>query len=162
MRRALLLFVTLSLLFSLFSCGDDEAIPPTEYYAHHAELALPLPDTFAQFESTEFDAAFTDELAVVGIVRFSYSAAHQNGIPATLEPAQFAEYYMTLSEREEKIKRVGDVPYYSYEENGYFYTLTFYCSKYAYFTVMYTCATEVRDTYEKQFLEYASGAYFTA
>lgn len=160
--RLTALFLLVALLLGLSSCSDDDAIPPTEYYPHHCELALPLPYTYAEMKSDTFDAAFTDGVAVVGMIRISFSASVAGGIPTTLSPRQYAEYYMLLSRRECEIVTEGDVPYYTYEENGYFYTMTFYRSQYAYFTVMYSCASEKREAYESNFIKYATGAYFTA
>lgn len=159
--RLVALALILAAALGAVSCKED-GLPVTDYYPHHCELALPLPHVYAEMQSDKFDAAFTDGRAVVGMVRISFAASQSGGVPTTLDPMQFAEYYMLLSEREETVKQTGDVPYYSYEENGYFYTYAFYRSRYAYFTVLYTCIAELRADYENDFLEYASGAYFTA
>ena len=155
MKRALGLALAFVLILNLFSCGDG-----ADKYSY-CELVLPLSDTFSTVEADTFDAAFTDGRAVVGIKRISYSISEDLGIAPTLEPMQFAHYYMLVSESEYEIKKEGDVPYYSYESDGYFYTFTFYTSKYAYFTVVYSCRTQLRDTYEEKFIEYACGARFT-
>ena len=155
MRRAFVLLLAVLIAFTLPSCGKKNDYP------FWCELTLPLPDTFSSVEVEEFDAAFTDGRAVVGINRISYDVSEDLGIAVTLEPGQFAHYYMLLSGREYEIKEEGDVPYYSYENDGYFYTFTFYASKYAYFTVMYSCGSLLRGEYEAKFIKYASEAYFT-
>ena len=155
MKRALVIFLVFVLSFNLFACGEGD-----DKYTY-CELVLPLADTFERVEADSFDAAYTDGGAVVGVRRISYTVSEDLGIPPTLEPAQFAHYYMLVSEREHEIKKEGDVPYYSYESDGYFYTFTFYTSKYAYFAVVYSCRTQMRDAYEEKFIEYACGARFT-
>lgn len=163
--RIALVLLLLCMTFGAVSCSLDREV--SEYYPHHCELALTIPNTFAQFESSDFDAAFTDGYCVVGMVRISYAAAVKDGIPATLDPKQFAQYYMTLAEAEDPtlgiydIYVTDDVPYYTYLKDGYFYMPTFYCSKYAYFVVMYTCAEERAAEYTDDFIKYASEAYFT-
>ncbi|MBO5879673.1 MAG: hypothetical protein J6Q68_03905 [Clostridia bacterium] len=154
MRRAIVFLLLFALSFNLFSCSDEDAYT-------YCELVLPLSDTFTKVEADAFDAAYADGAAVVGITRISYSACEDLGIAPTLEPSQFAHYYMLLSESDYEIKKEGDVPYYSYESDGYFYTFTFYTSKYAYFRVVYSCRTELRDAYEEKFIDYACGARFT-
>ena len=148
----------ISSLLTLSSCFGRDEREVSEYYPHHCELALTIPTTFVPFESSEFDAAFTDGHSIVGMIRISYA---NNEIPATFSPTQFADYYMRLSDRSEEIYKIGDVPYYTYTEAGYFNMLTFYCSKYAYFVVLYTCIEERAVEYTDDFLKYAAEAYFT-
>ncbi len=147
-KRIILTVISLLLLVSIFACGKDE-LPG------HAELVIPLPDGYREFEAEDFDAAYENDGAVVGIVRISFEAGFASGIPETLMPEDFAEFYMKKVGRDEAIQLSGTVPYYQYidtdgVENVY-ELVSFYRSKYAYFIIFFACP---ESGYEERKLEF--------
>ena len=157
--RALICVVLfISLTLSCVSCAERKV------RCSYAELALDLPRSFEPYLAEDtFDAAFYDGVTMVGMLRVSFVAGYDNGIPDTLSPEGFARYYMNKTGKEADIDFVGEVPYFIYynTEGGttYFYLATFYRTLYAYFAVTYI--TEASNEYRNtdSYLEYASSAY---
>ena len=157
-KRILGALLLISTLLSLFSCNEERV------RCSYAELAIDLPKSFQPYEQEGiFDAAFYDGETMVGIVRISFVAGYDNGIPDTLSPEKFAQYYMSSIGRTGSVDKRGDVPYFIYyntdSSTTYFYLATFYRTLYAYFAVTYI--TEAKNEYKntEKYLEYATSAY---
>ena len=158
-KSAVSLLIVFSVLLTLIGCGNGKI------RCSYAELAFDLPKSFEPYTEAEdsFDAAFYDGETVMGMLRISFVAGYDNGIPDTLSPEKFAKYYMNKIERTGDIDVRGDVPYFIYynTEGGvtYFYLAAFYRTRYAYFVVSFI--TEAKNEYKntEKYLEYASGAY---
>ena len=164
MRQKVIILIALSLALALtfFAVGCAGERERSDYYPHHAELALTIPVEYAEFDSDSFDAAFTDGSAIVGITRMSFAVAVAGNIPETYTASEFARWWSLKNGRNVEIKLTGDTPYYEYtDDNGYYFLLSFYRSRYAYFTVLFTCASEKKEEYRPLFVNYAKDAYFT-
>ncbi len=156
---ALLVFV---LMLTSLSCADDRE--PTDYYPHHAELALTIPPDYAEFESGTFDAAFTDGSAVIGITRLSFQAI-ADGVIETFTVFQFAQWYAEDYKEENGIEleilMISDTPYCFFTSGGYYTLRSFYRSRHAFFIVTFMCVEEKAELYAPKFLKYADEAYLT-
>lgn len=158
MKRIITALLVAVTLFTLFSCTEEKV------RCSYAELAIDLPKSFEPYDQEGiFDAAFYDGETMVGMVRISFVAGYDNGIPDTLSPERFAQYYMSNIGRTGNVDRRGDVPYFVYyntdNSTTYFYLATFYRTLYAYFAVTYI--TEAKNEYKntEKYLEYATSAY---
>lgn len=151
------LILALALSLSLFACGARD-------YFGHAELRIALSEDFKEFEAESFDAAYTDGSAVVGIIRISFEAGFNNGIPDFLTPRQFASVYMKGSGRECEIKTFHGVPYYEYEETlggaRQGYLASFFRSRYAYFAVIFAADESIYSSLVPEFLDYTDTLVF--
>ncbi len=158
MKKLLAAILAALTVLALFSCSDEP-------YGH-AELVLDLPDEYEKIELENFDAAYQTDISVVGIVRISFNAAFNNGIPDTLMPDKFGEFYMKNVGRDVDIETRGDIAYCEYtDELGgvkQFYVSAFFRSKYAYFIVMFACPEEFSEEMRPLFLSYADGAVFVS
>ena len=152
-----ILLLICTLIFT--SCGKTEYI--------YCELTLPLSEDFYIDEPTDvYDAVFSNGEAAVAVVRITFSAAYADGIPDTYSPRAFAEFYkLNNGQSDIELKTKGDVPYYTYTlkdgANEFYLMQTFYRSKYAYLIVTYMCPIAAKVSYHMQFLNFATGAYFT-
>lgn len=155
MRKIVLILLLSSCFVSLFSC--DKPIPG------HAEARIPI----SGFEATEaegFDAAYTNGESVVGMIRISFEAGFNQGIPETLSAKKFAEFYMKKTERDCEIKQIGIIPYYEYTDgegdSQLYYLATFYRTKYAYFLILFATDDSLGEELRDEFLEMAESVYF--
>ena len=154
--RLLSLFLILTLLSSLLvSCKESETCEFT-----HCEMTLVLDGSFEEEESDDFDLLISNGDAVVSLIRISFEAGFSQGIIDSHTPKSFAAFFMTESGKSEELFTHGDVPYYTYTENGVFYTVTFYRSHYAYFVITYATTEENKDAFFEKFLLFAENAYF--
>ena len=151
----LILLIAVSL--ALASCDED-------FYGH-AELRISLSEDFREFEAESFDAAYTNGRALVGILRVSFEAGFNEGIPDMLTPEQFARFYKTATGREAQINTHENTPYYEYTElqegvkNSYL--ASFYRSRYAYFAVIFATPERFYEEQKPQFLSYTETVIFT-
>lgn len=157
MRKGILgLALTFLCLCLLISCSEDG-------YGH-AELVIPLPDTYEAFETESFDAAYTDGKSTAAILRISFEAAYKSGIPDSFMPDEFAAFYMNEVDIDCQISDGGDFAYceYTVEQKGieYSYLASFFRSKYAYFIVVFTTDSISYQNEKSAFLEYADGVAF--
>ena len=134
--------------------------------AGFGELVLGLSPDFEKYEAADtYDAAYTDGEVIVGVLRLSYDACAAEGIPTTMPPRAFAEYYRTLALSgitAGETRSVGDAVYYTYTATSslgvsFTYMPTFYFSPYAYFVVTYIVPTERFPAREAELLSYAEG-----
>lgn len=144
--RAFALLLVLVLLSSaLVGCRANKVYG-------HCELTLELPESFEDYDAGEtYDVAYSDGIVTVGFLRLSYEVCVTEGIPTTMSPGKFAEYYRTLALDGITVgetKNEGDVPYYTYvlasgDGVSFTYMPTFYFTPYAYFIVTYILPTAV-------------------
>lgn len=157
-KRFVALFTLLCACLSFFACAGDE-----ESFGH-AELRIPLSGDFRETEAEGFDASYTNGDVLVGIMRISFLAGYNQGIPDTYMPSEFAEYYKKVTERDAVVHLEGDVAYYVYNDMPsdelYTYLACFYRSKYAYFVVLFACRAEEGAELVPELLELANKAYF--
>lgn len=156
-KRILSALILLSLLFSLFSCGSEDF--------SYGELVITLPGGFSEEESDSYDLVMSDGDVRVSVLRISLYAAASQGIPDNLSPRKFAEYVYSERDGEGGVFDYGDIPYFTeYAETGSqrLYTLyTFYRSKNAYFTVLFTSPRSEESDLRERFFEYADTVMFT-
>ena len=139
------------------SCSDKNEFS-------HCELTLVLEDGFSEIESSDFDLLLSNGDVAVSVNRISFAAGFNQGISDTYTAKGFAAFFMHQSKKSDELFMYGDVPYYTYTEKGenkeLFYTVTFYRSKNAYFTVAYATDVQNKDLWSSKFLEFAENAYF--
>lgn len=155
---SVLLIFALSLCF-LASCGEGKK---AEF--NHCELTLVLDKGYEQEKSEDFDLLLSNGDVAVSLLRISFEAGFQQGIPDTYTAKGFAAFFMNKSEKSDTLLMRGDVPYYTYTEDvgdrEIFYTVTFYRSFDAYFMVAYATDEKNKGELSEKFLEYAEAAYF--
>ena len=156
-KRLISCILALFVSLCLFSCDS-------KIYGH-AEMTVPLPQSYESFESENFDKAYSDGKSVVAIYRISYQVAFNQGISDALTPEQFARFYMNRSERKAEIKFHGTTPYYEYtaETDGIrtSYLASFFRSKYAYFLVLFASPENYYNELRSEFLYYVEGVIFS-
>ena len=161
LRALAFLLALLVCAFALSSCS-----PKVHRYC---EIGLKLPSRFETTEAQEsFDLALSDGRLFVGILRISFEAAVMDGIPATMTPLKFAEYYLDVTEKADKatpITEHGDVPYYTYieENNGarYLFVPSFYFSIYAYFVITFITPIEEGEAPLGEILSYTETVFIS-
>ena len=161
MKKIVSLLIVLTLLLSLFSCGDRRV--------SHCELSITLPSSFTDYDTGGiYDVAVSDGSIIVGILRLSFEACIRDSIPITMDAEKFAKYYKGqggtgLGEVSEIITS-EDVVYFTYILDGndggkYFYMPTFYVSPYAYFVVTFITDYNFREAAKGDILNYSSTVY---
>ena len=151
MRRYCLLFFAVLLAVFLVSCDTGYT---------YCEISLPLGAEYEDIDYEGFDASFSNGEAVACILRISFEAGFKQGIPETMNSRQFANFWRNRVGRNEEIYLDRATPYYTYNQEGYFYVNGFYRSQYAYFVVLFACPEESSDVYLKDFLDILDGAVF--
>jgi len=156
-KRIIAVLLAFSALLSMAACKKD-----TVY--GHAEMRISLPESFSEFESESFDATYSDGKSLVGILRVSFDAGFNQGIPDFLTPEEFAKLYMKSTGRDSEIKLIKNVPYYEYTElqdgvkNAYI--ASFFRSKYAYFVVVFATVEELYSSLAGELLSYTETVIF--
>ncbi len=151
MKKIILLFLLICVVFSSVSCGESSYT--------YAEFTITLPRDYLEYDSGGvYDLSVTDGRATLGINRISFVSAEQTGLDITFTPADFAKYYMNqISGIDTAVKNSGDVPYYSSIEyhNGsqYFCIFGFYRSRGAYFISILMVDLKYRHEYEDEFVD---------
>ena len=162
--RALLksasILLILSLILSLCACGAT--------VINHCELHITLSPDYTEYDSDgSYDLSYSDGRLIVGILRFSHAACLEDGVPITLTPLKFAEFYRSRAEGAEGLSAVdehGDIPYFTYTLTGesgtqYTYMPTFYKSYYAYFLVMFITPSELYEGTRVEIFDIIEGVY---
>jgi hypothetical protein len=152
MKRFSLVFLSLILCVSLASCQQ-------ELYGH-CELSLNLSEEYKITESEGFDKTFTNGTYVVGILRISFNAGFNQGIPETLSAREFAKFWQNKLGVNYDIHNDRVTPYYTYDKDGYFYISGFYRSKYAYFVVLMSAPELLYPDCISDFTQILDGASF--
>ena len=157
-KRVACAFISLITILSLLSsCGKPEY--------KYCELVIPLDSDFKKTENENFDASFTDGESVVAIVRISFVAAYNEGIPETLTPYEFGKFWLKKCGRDAEIMSEGGVSFSTYyekqNEREYFYLESFLRSGSAYFVVLFVTSKSNEEAGRAEFLDYSSKIYFT-
>ena len=157
-KRLLIALLTLSVVFSTVSCGED-----TESFAC-SELTLVMPSDFYEAEDDEYDMLLTNGRATAAVTRISFLAAMQQGIPETYTDGEFAEFFMNKTGADSTVYVYGDTPYYTYNyvagTTSVFCTAAFYKTPYAYFFVLFSTPSAYEDEWREKFLEIADSVIF--
>ena len=156
-KRVAFAFVSLITILSLLSsCGKSEY--------KYCELVIPLDSDFKKAENENFDASFTDGESVVAIVRISFVAAYNEGIPETLTPYEFGKFWLKKCGRDSEIVTEDGVSFSTYYEEQdkkeYFYLESFLRSNKAYFVVLFVTLKSNEEAGRAKFLNYSSNIYF--
>jgi hypothetical protein len=156
-KRIACAILSLIIILSFASCGG------TKY--KYCELVLPLTEDFKKTENENFDASFTDGKIVVATVRISFVAAYNEGIPETLTPYEFGNFWVRKCGRDSEVVSEDGVSFCTYYEkegeSEYFYLESFLRSHSAYFVVLFVTAKSNEEAGRAEFLEYSKGIYFT-
>ena len=155
-KKIIAVLILIAAVFSLFSCSEG--------YFGHAELRIPLEENFKKQKTSDFDVAYSNGEAAVAILRISFVAGYDIGIPQTLMPNEFAAYYLYRTDRTEKINRMDDFAFYEYteeyESGKYYHLMSFFRSEYAYFAVLYSTPEALKEKWRDKFIEYSDEVYF--
>ena len=157
LKRTLFFLLCIVIICSSLSCTEEPDFS-------HAEMTLPLPDSFERIDKENYDAAFTDGEVVITVLRLSFSAAFNDGIPETMNSNEFAHFWINKSGKNYEIKLHGGVDYAEYTEdvNGeeYYYVSAFYRTQYAYFVVVFATHGSLADARRNDILSYMGSIYF--
>ena len=155
-KRIVCIALSLIIILSIFSCGG----PKYKY----CELVIPLDSDFEKTENENFDASFTDGKTVVAIVRISFVAAYNEGIPETLTPYEFGKFWLIKCGRDAEVITNDGVSFCTYyenqNENEYFYLESFLRSHSAYFVVLFATVKSNEQAGRAEFLDYLRKIYF--
>ena len=156
-KRIVFALVSLIIVFLSVSCSG----PKYKY----CELVIPLDLDFEKTENENFDASFTDGETVVAIVRISFVAAYNEGIPETLTPHEFGKFWVRKCQRNANVVNEDGVSFCTYyEENEgdeFFYFESFFRSRSAYFVVLFATSKSNEEAGRAAFLDCSSKIYFT-
>lgn len=144
-RLLALICVFSFLLLAFISCKEEY-----DGRRKYCEIEITLTESFSDYDSEgAFDAAYTDGRLIVGIQRLSFDAGVDDGVPATMTPSVFAEYYLERTNTEAEILYHGYVPYAAFTmdsaQSSYDYLLSFYRTDYAYFIITFIAASPMSD-----------------
>ena len=157
MRKLLSLVITFTLILSLFSCEEKEDFS-------HAELNIPLSESFFRVDKENYDAAFTDGALVITVTRLSFAMCFEDGIPDTMNSGEFARFWINRSNIDTEPKKYAgvDIAEYNAKVDGYdyYYLSAFYRTRYAYFVVVFATDSSSREYRRDEILRYASSVYF--
>ena len=157
LKRVLALFLSVFVFLSVISCEKEDF--------SHCEMTVPLTDKFERIYSESFDAAFSDGVLSVALLRISFEAAELDGIPISMSSEKFARFWLQNSGRYADVFLHNGVDCAEYKdtENGALYSTVsaFYRSKYAYFVLIFTVNEFDFESYRDSIYEYISGVYFT-
>ena len=151
--------LVIALVFSLVSCAPRY---------QHCELGILLPDSFEKYEiGKAYDVAYSDGTMIVGMLRFSFAACLNAGIPITMNQDKWAEYYLEHAEGLDnlsEINRRGSTPYFTYTMEGddgatYRYIPSFYITPYAYFVITFIFGEDYAAEATLEALEYIDTVY---
>ena len=149
-RKIFSVLQTVILLFGLCACGADKA-DENKTVLKHGEISIELSSDFEEMDASGYDAACSDGELVVGLTRISYTAAANEGIPASLSELAFARLYADkLGLSRGLISDYGDYVYISYSPaTGYKTTEVFLRTSYAYFIISFVHSTDGNWTLDK-------------
>ncbi len=162
LRRFFSLILIVSLSLAVFSCEKDEE-PKYEY----CEIGIDLADDYRPYDSEgAFNAAYTDDSSIVGIVRISYADCASMSISAAWTPRMLADYFLAESPYSSlsSVEMRGVTPYYTYtevDENGdeYFAIQSFYRTEYAYVVITFITSKAREEAGRYEFLRYIDSVY---
>ena len=150
-KRIISLLLLFALPITLLSCSGGSDTADKTVLMKHAEISMELPSDFKPISDSGYDAAYSDGELVVGLTRISYTAAANEGIPASLSDMAFARLYADKLELPRGlISEHGDFVYISYSaRSGYRTTEVFLRTSYAYFVISFVHATDGEWTLDR-------------
>lgn len=154
----LILSIVWMLSALLTSCGDEQT--DMSYRHRYCELALNLPQSYAELTSDSFDAFFSTGEAFVGISRLTFQGLEGDDLDGSMFPDEVARRYAQKNSMDVAVVDAEGYSYFIYFEGGYYNLISFYRSKYAHFIVRFMCSEEKEVKYSADFLKYASEAKF--
>ena len=155
-KRLFALILTIVLALSIVSCEEKHK------YAH-CELILPLTSDYQRVENENFDVAYSNGKNMVAVLRISFVAGMNEGIPETMTTVEFRDFWLDKLDRE-AILADGEITYCEYydgeAENETYYLEAFYRSKYAYFVVLFATNARREEDGRREFLSYTEKVKF--
>ena len=155
-KRAFALLLTVVLSLSFISCKKDDKYS-------HCELVLPLTSDYSEVKNESFDATYSNGKSMVGILRISFAAGMNEGIPETMTTVEFRDFWLKKLNREAILRDSGVsyCEYYDGEGNDEIYYLeAFYRSQYAYFVVLFATNIQNEESGRLEFTSYLDKIYF--
>ena len=158
LKRILVLILTLSIVFSLFSCEGEKKFTC-------ADLTLTLPSSYREEDGGESaNMLLTDGKSTVSIKRLSIIDAEAQGINSSYSDRQFAEFFLINSDIDGVVSVYSDVPYYTYYDTtggaGLFCLAAFYRTPYAYFIVIFATSSDREREARDEFFEIITSATY--
>ena len=157
LKRLLLTVAATLVILSMLSCSS------TPKYSH-CELVIPLSNDFKEVSNEDYDATYSNGKFLVAVLRISFVAASNSGIPQTMTPYEFGNFWLDKCNRTADVISDG-VAYCEYHDSSYgveyFYLEAFYRSQYAYFVVLFAADARFEEDARTKFLGYAEDLYFT-
>ena len=159
-KRIFALLCSIALCFSFISCSRNNGAKYS-----HCEFVIPLTEDFYKVENKDFDVSDSTGDYAVAILRISFVAGINEGIPETLTPYEFGRFWVEKCDRVAYVND-GELAYCEYYDASgvreLYYLEAFFRSRYAYFVVLFAADSEKDDSARSAFLDYASGVYFTS
>ena len=156
-KRVISAIIILAVSLSIISCSKD-----SDY--SHCEMVIPLDNGYREIKNQDFDKTYSNGEYVVAILRISFVAAVNEGIPETMTDVEFAEFWLEKCGREANVINDG-VTYAEYYDGSpnseSFYLEAFYRSNYAYFVILFASDISAEEFARFEFLNYAEQVYFT-
>ena len=157
-KKIISLILCLSTLVLLPSCGKKD-----EPKYGHCEMTLPLSSDFYEVEDENFDVTYSNGSYVVAVLRLSFEAAMKEGIPETMTPREFGEFWVEKCDRRATV-RTETVTYCEYYEYAglaeFYYFEAFFRSQYAYFVVLFASPSAYDNQAFDDFVSYSEGITF--
>ncbi len=153
------LLLILSCVFLETSCGNRTF--------RFKEMGITLPSSFEEKDVPRevFDKAYSDGDMIVGFTRMSFMSSVMDGLPDTLTPRRFAEYYIERAVIYTELKMHGLVPYCIYTlgeaQTQESFLLSFYRTDYAYFIITFTVMGEFSERNIDRALSYVDTVFYT-
>lgn len=158
LKRIVFLLLILAGVLFLPACSE-----PADY--SHAEMRISLPESFSRIEKENYDAAFSDGRIIVALLRLSFAAAYNDGIPETMNSNEFARFWMNRSGNDAAVQLYEGVDYAEYSEEvegeEYYYVTAFYRSRYAFFVVVFAARADSEADFRSEIFEYMTSVSFS-
>ncbi len=157
-KKGISLVLLLASMLTLCSCKSDRF--------SYCEIGIVLTKDFCEYETEDFNIAYSDGKTVVGIRRISFESCQALGMLTTWTPLKLAslQHEELDIDTDAGVETHGDVPFFTYtltHESGgkYFYMPTFYRTRYAYFIITFITPEYNKDEGRAEFLKYAESVY---
>ena len=142
-RRAFCLLIAAFISLSLIACSGETVM-------EHCEIGMRLSSRFEVAELLGYDVAYSDGDLVVALTRISFTAAADEGIPASLSPEAFARLYVDkIGLSRESVREYGDFPYVAYTVGDAEVIEAFLRTPYAYFIVSFFRTDTTKWSFEE-------------
>ncbi len=154
MKRVTAILMLLVLI--LTSCTQEQPLPYS-----HAELVLPLDESFVDTEDENYDIAYTDGEITVAALRISFEAANLTGITDKLSEEHFARYWLNETGHPMQTGEHEGIVCSDYTVNDIYHMVAFYRSRYAYFVVLFAASNDIYMPARERFFEIMRGIWFS-